>query len=51
MNKEWIETNARAICDAIVRDYEEHGNLYCASYITNDGEFSIFVDQSGTTLK
>ena len=48
MNKEqWVQTNARAICDAIVKDYEERGNLYCSSYTTSDGKFNIFVDQGG----
>ena len=47
MNKEqWIQTNARAICDAILKDYEENGNLYCSSYTTDDGKFNIFVDQN-----
>ena len=37
MDKEqWIQTNARKICDAIVKNYEENGHLYCSSYTTND---------------
>lgn len=47
MDKEqWIQTNARKICDAIVKNYEENGHLYCSSYTTNDGNYNIFVDQN-----
>ena len=52
MNKqEWIEINAKAICDAVMKDYEEHGSLYCLSYTTNDGDFSVFVDQHGNHIE
>ena len=46
MNKEeWVKSNAMSMCLSIIKDYDDLGGLYCASYLTEDGKFNILVDE------